>query len=356
MADRQLEIQQEITAAYADKTPLEILGSGSKRWYGRKPAGKPLHLDGHTDIISYEPTELVMTARSGTRLSDIASALDEHGQRLGFDPPYFGEDATIGGTIACGFSGPRRPYAGSARDFTLGCRMVSGRGEVLRFGGEVMKNVAGFDVSRLLAGSLGTLGVLLDVSLKVLPHRIAEHTVVLEEGFYEAVRSMNHWAATPLPITAMASNGQRTFFRICGTPSSVQVTMQKLGGCILDDGLEFWKAVREHTLPFFQANTPLWRLSVPPAAAHPIVPSTADEDWFIGWGGAQRWLKTGLTPETIFAAAAKAGGHATLFRGGDRSGDVFTPLPKPLALLHQRLKSEFDPKDILNPGRMYRDL
>jgi len=358
MADIDLtnRLQKAVCAAHASGQPLAITGSGSKHWYGRTSSGKPLDVSGHRGILNYQPTELVLTARAGTPLSAIAEALDEHRQRLGFDPPYFGDGATLGGTIACGLSGPRRPYAGSARDFVLGCRIINGSGEIMRFGGEVMKNVAGFDVARLMAGSLGTLGVLLDVSLKVLPHQLAEHTVRLQANYCEAIAIMNRWAGTPLPITAMAADGQHTYFRICATPDDAQITADKVGGDFFEEGLSFWKDLREHQLPFFDDERPLWRLSVPAATPHPLLSGTADADWFIGWGGAQRWLKSDMPAKTIFQAMRASVGHATMFRGGDRSGEAFAPLSEPLLALHRRLKQAFDPAGILNPGRMYESL
>ncbi|MDQ7011928.1 MAG: glycolate oxidase subunit GlcE [Mariprofundaceae bacterium] len=354
--DLTTELQQQVQDACHRRTPLNITGGNSKSWYGREATGEPLAVAGHRGIISYMPSELVITARAGTPLTEIAEALDEHGQRLPFDPPHFAASATIGGTVACNFSGPRRPYAGSCRDFMLGCTILNGRGERLHFGGEVMKNVAGFDISRLMAGSLGTLGVLLDVSLKVLPHRQAEQTLVLDAGFAEAIAMMNRWANTPLPVTAMCSDGQRVYLRICGTSSAVQRSMHDIGGRIFEDGKHFWKALREHQLPFFQTDTPLYRLSLPPATRFAPLAGTTDSDWFIGWGGAQRWLKSDLPFATVQTYAAELGGHARLLRGGDRSGEVFAPLPPALMQLHQRLKQGFDPAGILNPGRMYRDL
>ncbi|ATX82192.1 glycolate oxidase FAD binding subunit [Mariprofundus ferrinatatus] len=347
------EIRQQIEDAFRGGRALNIIGNGTKSWYGREPLGEPLSVSAHSGIISYQSTELVITARAGTKLSELADALDGHRQRLPFDPPYYGEDATIGGTVACGFSGPRRPYAGACRDFVLGCHMINGRGEEMRFGGEVMKNVAGFDVSRAMAGSLGTLGVLLDVSLKVLPHRQAEQTVMIEAGYIDAIRIMNRWAGTPLPVTAMAADGERVYFRICGTESAVRKSAALIGGEIYVDGLNLWKDIREHNLSFFDDLRPLWRLSVPSDAQHPLLAASEDTDWFIGWGGAQRWLKSDLPSEQIFAVASEAGGHATLFRGGDRTAEIFAPLSDGEMKLHRQLKAAFDPKGILNPGRMY---
>ncbi|GAV20348.1 glycolate oxidase FAD binding subunit [Mariprofundus micogutta] len=349
-------LRQQIEHACMAGTALNIVGGNSKAWYGREITGETLNVGEYTGITSYQPTELVITAKAGTKLSDITSALDEHKQRLPFDPPCFGETATLGGTVACGFSGPRRPYAGSCRDFVLGCRMINGKGEVGSFGGEVMKNVAGFDISRLMTGSLGTLGLMLEISLKVLPHRQSEQTVMLEGDFSDAIHAMNHWAGSTLPVTAMAADGSQIYFRICGTASSVEKSVKQIGGHLYDDGLQLWKDIREHQLPFFDDERPLWRISVPSDAPFQIMEDMHEHDWFIGWGGAQRWLKSELPAELIFAAAKHAGGHATLFRGGDRAGERFSPLSEGEMRLHKSLKQAFDPEGILNPGRMYRDL
>ena len=357
MSDRTQALQQQVQHAYHKKSPLNIIGGNSKAWYARQATGKALHVANHSGIINYQPSELIITARAGTPLSDIAHVLDKHKQCLTFDPPSFGKQATLGGTVACNFSGPRRPYGGSARDMVLGCRILNGKGEVLRFGGEVMKNVAGFDVSRLMAGSLGTLGVLLDISLKVMPHRQAEQTVIIPSSHQGSIALMNKWASTALPITAMCADGEYIYFRICGTASSVQRSMTEIGGSIYADGLNFWKGVREHEHCFFTADTrPLYRLSVPPAARFEAIASTHDEDWLIGWGGAQRWLKSELTLPKVQGFAKALGGHATLFRGGNKADEVFAPLPPAMLALHQRLKHAFDPHGILNPQRMYQGL
>jgi len=219
-----------------------------------------------------------------------------------------------------------------------------------------MKNVAGFDVSRLMAGSLGTLGVLLDVSLKVLPHRQTEQTLVVKASLAEAIGIMNHRAGTDLPVTAMAADASHVYFRLCGTHSSVQKSALLMGGDIYADGLQLWKGIREHSLPFFLDERPLWRISLPSDVPHPVLSDSDDADWLIGWGGAQRWLKSGLPAGQVFAMAEQAAGHATLFRGGDRAGEIFSPLSEGQMRLHRRIKHAFDPKGILNPGRMYEGL
>jgi glycolate oxidase FAD binding subunit len=268
---------------------------------------------------------------------------------LAFEPPGFGPRATLGGTIACGLSGPRRPYAGAARDFVLGVKMLNGKGEILRFGGEVMKNVAGYDLSRLLTGSLGTLGVILEVSLKVLPRPVLERTLAFSMDQARAIDTVNRWAGRPLPISATAFDGERLLVRLSGTESGVESAARDLGGETPDTGNAFWNTLNEQTLAFFQRPGPLWRLSVPPTTAPMDLPG----QWFLEWGGAQRWLSSDAPAAMIREATDAVAGHATLFRHGDRQGEVFHPLPPALLNLHRRLKQSFDPAGIFNPGRLY---
>ncbi len=339
------KLAEAVKAAAAARTPLTITGSGSKRFYTGKPEGEPLDVTGHRGIVSYEPTELVVTARAGTPLAEIEAALSEKGQMLGFEPPYFGAAATLGGTIACGFSGPRRPYAGSARDFVLGTRIINGKGEILHFGGEVMKNVAGYDVSRLMVGALGTLGVLLEASLKILPKPAKEITLCFEMPADKAITTMNAWAGRPLPLSAACHIGDTLYVRLSGTEPGVRAAGTKLGGAVVEKGDEFWRELREHQRGFFQDATPLWRLSVPPATP----PLNLPGKWLIDWGGAQRWLKSDVPANAIHEHAEDAGGYATLFHHGARNGATFHPLPAQLATLHQNLKRAFDPDGIINP-------
>lgn len=366
----------QVIKAQALGLPLRIQGGGTKAWLGRKVVGEGLEVAGHRGILSYEPTELVITARAGTPLGEIEDALAERGQWLAFEPPHFdagpeaegrpGPDsvATLGGTIACGLAGPARPYAGAARDFVLGVRIINGRGEVLRFGGEVMKNVAGYDLSRLMAGAQGTLGVLLEVSLKVLPSPATELTLALELGAGEAIEHFNRWAGQPLPLNAACHDGECAYVRLAGSEAAVRVARGRLGGEEVVAGAGFWRGVRELSHPFFRDPAPLWRLSVPPTLAH-------DVTWgrqFIDWGGAQRWVQG---DQPLWSLAQAMGGHATFYghqpsyrtpdqgsgEVGERpGGQVFQPLPPALLALHQRLKAALDPRGILNPGRLYPDL
>lgn len=346
-ADLTEQLAERVRAAHAAGTPLAIVGGGTKAWLGRPVQGERLDVSGHRGIVSYEPTELTLTARAGTPLAEIEAVLAERGQRLAFEPPHHGASATLGGTVACNLSGPARPYAGACRDFVLGVRILNGRGEVLRFGGEVMKNVAGYDLSRLMAGAQGTLGVLLEISLKVLPRPAAELTLALELDAAAAVERFNLWAGQPLPITAACHVGERAYVRLAGAESAVRAARLKLGGEVMDAGEVFWASVRELRHGFFGAPGSLWRLSLPPAA--PVDPRLHQ---FIDWGGAQRWLYS-ETPQ--WEAAAAAGGHATCLRGRERT-QVFQPLASGLLALHQRLKAAFDPKGILNRGRLYPEL
>jgi glycolate oxidase FAD binding subunit len=261
---------------------------------------------------------------------------------LGFEPPHFGPAATLGGTLACGLSGPRRPYAGSARDFVLGATIVNGAGEVLEFGGQVMKNVAGYDLSRLMVGAFGTLGVLLEVSLKVLPRPARELTLAFELGAAEALRRMNDWAGRPLPLSAAGHLDGRLYLRLSGSEQGVAAARAKLGGEPVNDGDTFWRALREHELDFFAAWTPLWRLSLPPAAP----PLDLSGRQLIDWGGAQRWLASDAPATTIQAAAAAAGGYATPFRHGPGALSAFTGLDPTLRALHARLQRAFDPRGV----------
>jgi glycolate oxidase FAD binding subunit len=346
-------LQSRISGASKTRTRLRIRGSGTKDFLGRTPLGDPLDVAGHTGIVNYQPKELVVTARCGTSLEEIESTLAEQRQALPFEPPRFGPAATIGGTIACGLSGPARAYCGAARDMVLGVRVLTGRGEVLRFGGEVMKNVAGYDISRLMTGAFGTLGVLLEVSMKVLPIPAATRTLARECGEAEAIAQMNRWAGRPLPVTATCFDGERLYVRLSGSAQGVDRAVADIGGEQIESGNAFWRdKIRDQGHGFFAGDQPLWRLSLPQSAP----PLELSGKQLIEWGGAQRWLRTDAVSGTIRAAAAVAGGHAGLFRGGDRDGEVFHPLPAPVLALHRNLKRAFDPDGLLNPGRLYETI
>ena len=342
-------LQQAVITAIANKSPLNIIGTGSKSFYGRVATGAPLTVAGHSGIVSYEPTELVITARAGTPLTEIETLLTSHGQMLAFEPPRFGTGGTLGGSIACGLSGPRRPYTGSVRDFVLGVKSINGRGEIVQFGGTVMKNVAGFDVSRLLTGSLGTLGILLEVSLKVLPQPESEQTRLFECSEQEAIKRMNAWAGLSLPLSGAFFESGQLHLRLSGSTATLRAACARLGGENFADGMAMWNRLRDQQQHFFMDDIPLWRLSVPAATPPLNLPGSC----LLDWGGAQRWLKSDAPAATIRAAASEVGGHATLFCGGDRRSEVFHPLPPAMMSVQQRIKTAFDPHGIFNPGRMY---
>ncbi len=344
-------MQERVRAAIAARTPLLIRAGGTKDFYGNVASTGQDVLDPreHCGVIDYEPTELVITACSGTPLAEVEATLAQHNQMLAFEPPHFGAAATLGGAVASGLAGPRRMAAGSVRDFVLGATLLDGRANVLTFGGNVMKNVAGYDVSRALAGSLGTLGLILDVSVKVVPRPASEQTLRFELSEADAIRRTNEWAGQPLPISATTWHDSMLSVRLSGADGGVRSAQAKMGGRVVADDAAFWKALREQTHEFFShpAWATLWRLSVPPTAAPLDLGPT-----LIEWRGAQRWICSTAAASEIRAKVQGAGGHATAFRH-DALTNVFHPLTPALAQIHQRLKTEFDPASIFNPGRMY---
>jgi glycolate oxidase FAD binding subunit len=347
--DNSQALIEAVAEAAASQQPLRLCGSGSKAFLGRQATGTALDVTGHCGVVNYEPRELVVSVRAGTRLAELEALLAGEGQMLPFEPPHFGPHATLGGSAASGLSGPRRPYAGALRDFVLGVTLINGRGERLHFGGEVMKNVAGYDVSRLMAGAMGTLGLLLEVSLKVLPLPETESTLVQECSQARAIEQMNRLAGMPLPLSGAVYDGLKLYLRLSGSEAGVAAAQAQLGGELLAESERFWRRVRELEHPFFDSERPLWRLSVAPGAA----PLELSGKQFIDWGGAQRWLVTDQPAERLRELAVQHGGHAQLFRGGDRSGPVNQPLPAALLQLHRQLKQAFDPAGIFNPGRLY---
>jgi len=346
-------LAERIREAVARKAPLRVHGGRTKDFYGGEPRGEPLDVRGHAGIVSYEPTELVVTARGGTPLAELEDALARERQILPFEPPHFGTGATLGGCVAAGLSGPRRASAGGVRDFVLGARLLDGRGRELAFGGQVMKNVAGYDLSRVLAGSLGTLGVILEVSLKVAPRPADEATLSFELPEARALEQMNRWAGQPLPVSATLWRDGELAVRLAGSESAIRAAVERLGGerVAPDAARRLWAGIREHDAPFFAGDVPLWRLSLPSHA--PVVDLPGER--LVEWGGALRWVRTGADAAMVREAAQRAGGHATRFRGGERGTCAFAPLAPALARLHRGLKTAFDPAGILNPGRMYPD-
>lgn len=358
----------QVRAAAADRQPLRIVGGETKAFYGQPTSGTPLSTTGWSGIVSFEPTELVVTVRAGTPLVELEAVLAEKGQCFPFEPPHFGPGDTVGGMVAAGLAGPSRACVGSVRDFVLGTQFINGRGELLTFGGQVMKNVAGYDVSRVMAGSLGTLAVLTELSLKVLPVAPAEATLVFELGQADALEQLHRWGGQPLPINAscwvrddtVSGATELLFVRLRGAVAAVEAACirmtQEAGGRRMDNAQAGpdWAACRDQTLPFFTPPAPdlcLWRLSLPQTAPVLALPYAQ----FIEWQGAQRWLWAPASAAAeLRAAAAAVNGHATLFRAGtDGAPGVarFSPQSATLQTITQRLRTEFDPAGIFNPGR-----
>ncbi|MEP6484555.1 MAG: glycolate oxidase subunit GlcE [Rudaea sp.] len=339
------QLRDCIVAANASKSPLRFRGAGTKDFYGEELRGEIIDTRIYHGIVSYEPTELVITARCGTPLSDIESVLEQHDQFLPFEGPRFGGDPTIGGVVAAGLSGPRRASAGAVRDFVLGANMVDANGNVLRFGGQVMKNVAGFDVSRLLAGSLGILGLITQVSLKVIPMPRATATLRFDMNAAIALDRFNRWSAQPLPISASAWHDGVAYLRLSGAASAVHAAQNSLGGEPVNDDAAFWNSLRDQNHDAFSAAR-LWRLSLPSTATF-LLPGIS----LIEWAGAQRWLASDAAPDDIRRAATDIGGTAALWRG-ERNTLMFHPLSEGVMSLHRNLKHQFDPNGILNRGRL----
>ncbi|MCC2682500.1 MAG: linked oxidase-like protein [Nitrosospira multiformis] len=358
------QLAATIRAAAASNAPLCIRSGGTKDFYGQQNkerdggSGSILDPTAYAGIVDYEPTELVVTARAGTPLMQLETELNGRGQMLAFEPPHFGTGATLGGCIATGLSGPRRASAGAVRDFVLGVRMLDGKGDDLSFGGQVMKNVAGYDIPRLMAGSLGTLGLLLEVSLKVLPLPAEERTLRLSMNEAEAIETMNRWAGKPLPVSATCFCDGELTVRLSGATSAVRAARAVLGGEEIVESSSFWKSIREQIHPFFRAGKQLWRLSIKSTTAPLSLPGKQ----LIEWSGAVRWLSVDaeMDNEAVEAlvrkAARDAGGHASVFRSQTPAPAVFHPLPPAMMNIHRRLKEKFDPTGIFNPGRLYPEL
>lgn len=351
MADIAQQLQEQVLAAREQGQKLNIVGGGSKTFLGRQADVETtdLNVGDHTGIVDYHPVELVLTVRAGTPLTEIEATLAEQGQALHFEPPRLGESDTIGGTLACNLSGPARPWSGSVRDQVLGVRLINGKGEHLKFGGQVMKNVAGYDVSRLQAGAMGTLGVMTEISLKVMPQPAATLTLVQDMAPEQVIHYMNARAAEPKPISAACWLDGKVYLRLSGARSAVEATAEKWDGTVLEDGDGFWRQLRDQQLDFFAGKDPLWRFSVRSTATLPRL----EGPWLIDWAGSQRWYRGAGEKPQLEQIARDAGGQVSLFRGGDRRGEVMHHQPDALAGLQKRLKHSFDPDGLFNPGRLY---
>ena len=348
-ADISGALADRVREASARVTPLRIVGGDTKRFHGRRVEGEPLHVAGHRGVLSYDPSELVITARAGTPIRAIDAILAEHGQMLAFEPPVLGHASTLGGVVASGLAGPRRPFTGAVRDFVLGVTVLDGRGEALRLGGTVFKNVAGFDGFRLMAGAHGCLGVLLDMSLRVSPRTAAEQSVTIDEAWPAAKGRIGGLMSRQTPLSAAMHDGERLHLRFSGSEAGVERAIAEAGGEVGVGAL--WDDLRNLNMPLFDRDR-VWCLSIPHAGPMPDLGG----ERLIDWAGSQVWLASDAPAAEVRAACAQVGGHATLVRGALQGEEVFTPLAPPLLALHKRIKAAFDPAGVFNPGRMYEDL
>jgi len=347
MNDRSADLIEQVREALGRGTAIRIVGNNSKAFMGRPVDGEVVSTAGHSGVVEYEPTELVVTARAGTPLAEVEEVLARHDQCLGCEPPHFG-NATIGGTLACNQSGPARPWLGSIRDHVLGLRLINGHGEHLHFGGRVMKNVAGYDVSRLQAGALGTLGLVTEVTLRVFPRPEFAATVALELDSPAALAVMSEEARQGGTLNGACWISGRLYLRYAGLEAAVSAQLRRIGGDVVSDGDAFWRGVREQQHEFFAGEQPLWRITARPAAAH-----GPEGDWLLDWGGAQRWLRRTDDRTALEQLAEGMGGQVSLYRGGDRLGEVLHRRSPGQQRLHQALKRAFDPQGLFNPGRLY---
>lgn len=343
--DRSAELLEQVKQALADRTALRIVGGDSKAFLGKAVQGQALSLAGHEGVVDYDPAELVVTVRAGTSLKALEAVLNEQGQCLPFEPPVFDGRATVGGATACGLSGPRRPWVGALRDYVLGCRLISGMGTHMRFGGQVMKNVAGYDVSRLMVGAQGCLGVITEVSFKVLPRPRRRAARVLEVAQQDVAGLLRQWRDQSRPVTGAAWQDGRLHLRLEGGDSSVQLAQEQIGGEELD--LTYWDDLCEQRLDFFKQAGNLWRIAVPVDAPVQSWPGEV----LLDWGGTQLWLKSEAPAELIHEQARALQGYARCWSGPDAGNDE---LPAALLQWHQRLKQQLDPAHIFNPGRLFR--
>ena len=349
MSDQTDLLQAQVASFIENEQHIQICAGDSKAFYAQQKIGKALDAKIHSGIIHYEPTELVLTARCGTPLIEIENTLAEHNQMLAFEPPHFSGNSTFGGCLAAGLSGPRRPFVGAARDFTLGIKIINGKAEVLKFGGEVMKNVAGYDVSRLLVGSLGTLGLILDASVKVLPKPEAEITLCFELTQRAAISRVNKFCAKSYPISATCFDGKQLFIRLSGSEIALSAAKTSLGGEPLNQATVFWDSIKNQQHDFFNTKKRLWRLSMQASAP----PLDIKGDQLIEWRGALRWLCSDEHPEKIRTQVAKYNGHATIFKNAQADDLIFEPIIGKLHQLNMNIKLAMDPKGLFNQGTLY---
>jgi glycolate oxidase FAD binding subunit len=348
------DLQSQIELVSANGVPVRIIGGNTKAFYGHLVDAVDIDVSGHSGIVDYDPAELVITLRAGCKLKEVESLLAEKGQMLGFEPPHFGDEATIGGMVASGLTGPRRAFSGAIRDFILGVKLLNGRGEIVNFGGRVIKNVAGFDVSRLMVGALGTLGVLLEVSIRVIPKFEAEETLVFEHLDAQAhIDWINQQRRLPYPISASVWHQGQTKIRLSGSQQGIHSASHDLGGDKIDSD-EIWSGLKEQTHSFFGQEKSIARVSVPSVEPDFLIA----ESQLIEWGGAQRWIEAPQTSLDQLRQQVSQHHRGTVcaFRGYDRHADIFHRPTDAIMTLHRNLKSSFDPTGMFNPGRLYAGL
>lgn len=341
------ELCAQVSEAASQGGRLQIVGGASRQFYGESSEGKPIEVSSHTGIIDYDPAELVISLRAGCKVREVEALLAEHGQMFAFEPPSYNEKATIGGMVASGLAGPRRAFSGSIRDFVLGVKLINGRGEVLQFGGRVIKNVAGFDLSRVMVGALGTLGLILEVSIRLVPVSETEITLIFEHGSAdEHIRWINELGSEPLPVTASQWYDGKSYLRLTGSKQGVEHARTRLGG---DEIAPCWDALARQDSGFFEQGQALSRISLPPAT-----PDLAlDRPCLLEWGGAQRWLCGDVDINKLRQQLQALGGTLCAFRDHAAGVPVFHPLPAAMLQLQRNIKSRFDPDGVFNPGKMY---
>lgn len=356
-------IQQQIIDAAQSNQALQIIGNNSKAFYGCavREGSIPLNIADYQGIIDYQPSELTITARAGTPLTEIIEQLNAHGQMLPFEPPVFDGHATLGGCVATALAGPRRPWAGSIRDYILGARVLTGDGKDIRLGGKVMKNVAGYDLFRPMAGALGTLGVMLDITLKLLPLPEQEQSYSMEMNAADMQPLLRDWRKLSMPISASSYESGVFKLRLSASSCAIADASNKLPTAMQEISNDYWQTLNEHELPFFDDPAPLYRLVLPVSIKgnlnkiENVIYQKGKSETLIEWGGSLHWLKTSCSLKDIQEYATAAGGTASVYRNGQTDKDVFMPLPAPLMALHKRIKKVMDPVGILNPGRLYRE-
>ncbi len=357
--DQTALLVQQVSDAVDANQPLNIVGANSKAFLGGQPdnTAKSLSMTEHRGVVSYEPTELVVTVRAGTPMAELNQLLADNGQMLPFEPPVLG-NGTIGGVLATGLSGPARPFSGSVRDYVLGMRVINGDAQALRFGGEVMKNVAGYDAARLHVGAYGTLGVLLETSMKVLPLPEAQLTLVQESSTPNDNSPIIKLMRQSLPLSAATIIGNQQYLRLSGSSAAVNAAAKIIGGDVLENGAEFWDSIKELNHDYFKNAKVLWRFSVPEYAQALSHVDVSEQDWLIDWAGAQRFCKTDISADDVYAMALAAKGHATCYSADTvASGTpLFQPINGVMQNLQRRLRDSFDAKRLFNPGRFHPEL